>query len=242
MAGLLYKDFVAIKGKIYVAVMAGVLGVFLGLRLAVRNEMIDVLICMLYTCIVLTLYFFVLSNIEISLITVDEKRNQKNYFLSLPVSKQKYIASKYILLFIIFYVIMSFSVLLGMICRVNCRDAGISQLVQCLTALMPVLTCLLLFVPSVELPFFIGFGAGKGNQIRTGVVIILFFLAVIYMMFGDLSVISVINPNGMVSFMDRHRNKLMVAQVFMPWLGVGVYYLSYRISCLLFERREWEND
>ena len=95
MAGLLYKDFVAIKGKIYVAVMAGVLGVFLGLRLAVRNEMIDVLICMLYTCIVLTLYFFVLSNIEISLITVDEKRNQKNYFLSLPVSKQKYIASKY---------------------------------------------------------------------------------------------------------------------------------------------------
>ena len=242
MAGLLYKDFVAIKGKIYIIVMAGVFFVFLGLRLAVRNELIDILVCMLYTCIVLTLYFFVLSNIEISLIAVDEKKNQKNYFLSLPVSKQKYIASKYILLLLIFYIIMSFSILLGMICRINCQSEGLSQLIQYGLSLIPVLTCMLLWIPSVELPFFMGFGTGKGNQIRTGVIILFFFLVTVYMMFGDLSVFSGINTESVIRFVDRHKNELMTVQVFMPWFGAGVYYLSYRISCLLFERREWEND
>lgn len=242
MAGLLYKDFVAVKGKLYiVCILAGMLLLFC-VRVALHIEGMDLIMFALYMFIAIALFGLLVNQLEIRVISVDEGRKQKNYFLGLPLSRQQYVASKYIFLLIGFFTVLSVLVLTGYICLIGCRDKAMNESIGQLMSLMPVLACVLLFVPSIELPFFIGFGSKKGYQIKNGLLIICFFLGIIYLLFGNLAVLENISLIDFLNYMEKHPGITLSLQVSMPYCSLGMYYLSYRISCLLFLRKEWEND
>ena len=86
MAGLLYKDFVAVKGKLYVTVMLVLLVLMLAVRIAGPAVYIDEMVWAISVFASLGLYAVVGGMLEISLIATYECRKQNQYFLILPIS------------------------------------------------------------------------------------------------------------------------------------------------------------
>lgn len=242
MAGLLYKDFVAVKGRIYLISMSSGMLLFFLMRIALHIDGIDLLMFALYFCLTMILFLFLVNQIEVGMISADEGRKQKNYCLGLPISRQTYVASKYVFLLIGFFVVLSVLMLLGSLCGVGCKDKAIEENLGQLTALVPVFACTMLFIPSIELPFFICFGSKKGTYIKNGLLIACFFLVIVYLMFGDLDIFDKISVMTLLKYIKEHPDISLYCQVFLPYCSLGLYYLSYRISCLLFLRKEWEND
>lgn len=242
MVGLLHKDFLVIKGRLYILFMSLGMLVFFLMRIALHFEGIDFIMFSLYLCLSMILFLFVVNQIEIGIISADEGRKQKEYCLGLPISRQTYVASKYVFILIGFFVVLSVLLLLGSLCGVGCKDKAIEENLSQLTALVPVFACIMLFIPSIELPFFIGFGAQKGSQIKNGLLIACFFFVIVYLMFGDLDIFDKISVMTLLIYIKEHPDISLCCQVFLPYCSLGLYYLSYRISCLLFLRKEWEND
>ncbi len=243
MTGLLYKDFVSVKGKIYVAACFAAVAVFLLSVLFIpSDEVSDNFIWYGMMIAIAMGYFVIIGKLEISLMEADEGRRRKNYILSLPVSKNKYVASKYIFLLIAFYTLMSVGIFLSAMLKVNRGSSGILYQADIMSALLPVITCAVMVIPSIEMPFFVGLGVKKGMQMKTGIVIGIFFLIIAYAMFGDLTVFDRISAEKLAEYLTQHKNVLMTVQVAAPYILLGLYYLSYRVSCTLFARKEWSDD
>ena len=242
MAGLLYKDFVAIKGKVYATVMLAVLVMILAVRLFVTVIYIDEIIWAVSLMVSFVFYFIVIGKLEISLIAADEGRKQKQYYLSMPVSRNQYVASKYLFLLLTFWVVLSFSILLQTICLIGCKNESMEEMILLFDGLLPALTCGFLLIPTMELPFFIGTGTKRGSQVKTGLVVIVFFLVIVYLFFGDLTILERINFMAILNYLKNHAGLLLCLQVFAPYGIVLLYYLSYRISCVLFRKRGGAND
>ncbi len=242
MAGLLYKDFMAVKGKMYV--IAGIIVLLLAflLRIAVPVEEADVFMLTLCICVAGILYVLIVAKLEVSVLSADEGRKQKQYYLSLPVSIRQYVASKYLFLLLAFYVAMSVSMLIGTIGRIHCGSEEIDQMIHQWMALVPVLACVFLLIPAIELPFLMAYGVKKGGRLKTGFLISFFFLGIVYLMFGDLSIFDEISVVCILKNLAEHQEMLLILQVLVPYITLGLYYLSYRISCRLFGRKEWGDD
>lgn len=243
MTGLLYKDFVAVKGKIYAAVcLAVTAAAVLSVMLIPSDEVSDNFIWYGIMCVIALGYFALVGKLEISLMEVDEGRRRKNYILSLPVSKNKYIASKYILLLSAFYILMFIGILLSAVLKVGRGSADIIHKSDVMLSIMPIIVSVILVIPSIEMPFFAALGGKKGMRIKTGIMIGLFFLVVAYMLFGDLTIFNKISIERLVKYLISHKNVLRKLQIPAICISAGLYYLSYRVSCMLFARKEWSDD
>lgn len=243
MTGLLYKDFVAVKGKIYAGACLLVTAViFLSVLLIPSDEVSDNFIWYGIMSAIGLGYFVIIGKLEISMMEVDEGRRRKNYILSLPVSKNKYVASKYIFLLIAFYTLMSLGIFLSSMLKINRSSEDILLYADIMSAALPVITALVMIIPSVEMPFFVGLGVKRGIQMKTGIVIAIFFFIIAYMLFGDLTIFNRISLEGLLEYFTRHKDVMMIIQVAAPYMLLGVYYLSYRLSCVLFARKEWSDE
>ena len=90
MLGLLYKDYIAVKGKYFLMALFGQFLLVAARRLTVVDEVLDhvlpTLVMMMLCCLAAVLPFV----FELSLMKADEGRKQKLYFLSLPSSATQY--------------------------------------------------------------------------------------------------------------------------------------------------------
>lgn len=242
MAGLLYKDFASVKGKLYVILGVAILLCYGILRFALPNELGDLLLVTGMVNITLWSFFVIVFVMEIKLLETDEGRKQKNYFLSLPVTKKQYVASKYIFILIAFYAVLSFGLLLSFICNIDCQSEDMLKLLSGYSGLLPMLTCMLLIVPAIEMPFFIIWGSKRGKQIKVGLVMGIFFALVVYLLFGDLTILDKISVMQIMEYLEKHPDTMMILNVVTPYVSFLLYYLSYRISYAAFARREREDD
>lgn len=242
MAGLLYKDFAAVKGKLYVIAGVAILLFYIILRFAMPNELGDIFLVTGLVNITTCAFFVILFILEIKLLETDEGRKQKNYFLSLPVTKKQYVASKYIFILIAFYAVLSLGLLLSYICNIDCQSEDMLKLLSGYSGLLPMLVCAFLVVPAIELPFFIIWGSQRGKQIKTGLVMGIFFVIVVYLLFGDLTILDKISVMQIMEYLEKHPDTTMILQVVTPYVSFLLYYLSYRISYAAFARREREDD
>ena len=64
----------------------------------------------------------------------------------------------------------------------------------------------------------------------------------VYLFFGDLTILDRINFMAILNYLKNHTALLLVLQVAAPYGVFLLYYLSYRISCVLFRKRGLEND
>lgn len=242
MAGLLYKDFVAIRGKIYVICLAVVLLLGFVVRLLVQDDAIEYLLVMFMIILVGGLYGLVANKIETDLIHVDEAKKQKQYCISLPVNKKMYVAAKYVFMLVVFYVVQSFLALFCSIMVINCQTTVCMNIVSIIMGMLPIITTLVIVVSAVELPFFIGIGYKKGTFLKQVLLEGIFFVFIVYLLFGDLTVFEKFSLDAFVTWIESHQDVLNALHVFTPVIGLIVYYISYRISCFLFERRELGDD
>ncbi len=242
MAGLLYKDFVAIRGKIYVICLAAMLLLGFVVRILSRDDATEYIFVMFMIILAVDLYAFVANKIETDLMRVDEAKKQKQYCISLPVNKKTYVAEKYIFMLVAFYVAQSFMALFCSIMVINCRTTLCMNIMSIIMGMLPIITTLMMGISAVELPFFIGIGYKKGTFLKQVLLEGIFVFFIVYLMFGDLTVFEKISLDVFVTWIEGHQDVLNALHVFTPVMGLVVYYISYRISCFLFERRELSDD
>lgn len=243
MIGLLYKDFAAVKGKIYVAAcFAATAAAVLSVLIIPSDEVSDNFIWYGIMIAIALGYFVLIGKLEISLMEADEGRRRKNYILSLPVSKNKYVASKYVFLLAAFYILMFLGIFLSAVLKVGRESFDITHKSAVMSELMPVVVSAVMVIASIEMPFFVGLGAKNGIRIKTGIVIGLFFLIAAYVLFGDLTIFTKISVEKYAEYLISHKNVLRKLQIPAICISAGLYYLSYKISCVLFAHKEWSCD
>lgn len=241
MIGLLYKDFVVVKGKTHLTVLFMQFALVSFLCLVPMGKSaeegmgaigISILVIALIACCV-----SLVSNISPALMQSDDGRNQKQYYLSLPIDKDKYVASKYIFLLAAFYIMVSVLDLEIFICRSRIDTDQLTFVAVCI----PMILSICLVVCALEMPVYFAFGSGGGKVVKEGSIFILLLLVAIYLLFGDLTVFG----DGITNLMDylfEHQEILMAAEISIPAAALGVYGVSYGISRYLFVKKEWEDD
>ena len=243
MAGLLYKDFVAVHGKTYVAVLSVItllLAVFAISPLpAASNYAAAIIVGGLVTMAALILPMIVVGFIETGIIQTDEGVGKKAYVMSLPVSKRQYVASKYLFVLISYYVALSVSVIWAQFVNGCMEEALQNSFLMDAMGLTPLLMQVLLLASAIELPFFINVGVKAGNAIKTSILVVVFFAMFGYGLFGD---ITVLNNITWIDWLKEHKTLTMTLNVFGPVITGGLYYLSYRVAVSVFERRECRDE
>ena len=69
-----------------------------------------------------------------------------------------------------------------------------------------------------------------------------FVVFIVYLLFGDLTVFEKFSLEIFVTWLEEHQDVVNALHVFTPVIGLAIFYISYRISCFLYERRELSDD
>ena len=181
MAGLLYKDFIGIKGKRIVWILFGCTVLFLALRLAfpgnvttviaggmkesetgeltaltageLRDSFLVTLPMLLVVCGI-TLP----STWKAAICRNDEKNKTRQFTGALPLDKNAYIASKYIFIGIAVYVLFSLETTWIIIFNSVAGDNLSREVLTYISSLLTAFCGISLLIASVELPFFLTLG------------------------------------------------------------------------------------
>ena len=238
MAGLLYKDFKAIKGHYYIIAFIVITIVLIFSEIFGVNEEIDVLVGICLSIIPLVLLGMLVAKVEVGIIAADETKNAKLYLLSLPVSSKDYIASKYWFMLIGHYIVLSVAMLWSITYQIQVVDEWMNELVVNIISLLPPIICGSICLVAIELPFFVLAGSKKGEMIKTAILLMMMLGIFVFLLFGDLTILDAIDLKKFFEYIEEHIDVLFKIQIFAPVISLILYYCSYVITCNIFERRE----
>ncbi|MBP5528793.1 MAG: ABC-2 transporter permease [Lachnospiraceae bacterium] len=255
MGGLLYKDFVSVKGKAVSVIILITVLLFLLFRVIfpgnVYNEFFSArtetgeVVNIVDTFFVMSLPVFLytfLMLISIAFnktITYDEKSKIRAYLLSLPIDKKKYVASKYIFVGILTYAFLSVYMILNVISDAFTGDVGsIVDFSNLCTALALPGMSLALFMNAVDIPVNLLFGRAKAVTIQTSFWLTVGFIAVALFLFGDLTVLDRWDLIKLVEWIDTHAFEATLVSVLSPVISLLFFYVSYRITAFFYVRKE----
>ena len=243
MAGLLYKDFVGIKGRYQVIVFSVLTLLFLVFRLLLPGnagewgEFLDYSgVTFVLMIVVISMMF--ISRFTTSIIANDELHNAMQFTKSLPLEKNSYIASKYIFIGILTYVFYSLSCVWAVIYISVCYKEAMSDWMRAVMSILLPLYGMMLILAAIELPFFITFGLKRAGIVKNAIMELLLFFVVGFVLFGDLDVLNNIDLGLFVHWVETHTLMLLVLNVTQPLTVLFFYYLSYRLTCRINKDRE----
>ncbi|MGN0374413.1 MAG: ABC-2 transporter permease, partial [Butyrivibrio sp.] len=165
MKGLLYKDFIAVKGKIFLFLTIAQLLLLSLLKITVTDMEIEMIIVNIFVCIMVILFGQVIFFLETSLIKADSKK-QTDYILSLPVEKKEYVASKYIYILGAFVYITVICAVEILILKAGQESGDVVLLLEKTWDILPVIAGGFAIVCAVELPFYFILGMEKGAAVK----------------------------------------------------------------------------
>ena len=247
MAGLMYRDFLAVKGKKAVIILLTLTVVYAALRFALpgtgdENSSPDLF---LWTFPAL----FAVAQISLpsawtgAVMTGDEKNKITAFTRALPLGKNSYIASKYLFIASAVFTLMVTNTLW---CRIfkagsagNSFTANVDLLIDLLIPSVIIIASCSLIIAALELPFFITLGSRKGGFIKTAILECLFlaFIGIVY--FGDLDRISsILDIEKIMLWHSNHKAAVDLAALVSPFIAAAVYTLSYLLTIAISRNRE----
>ena len=258
MGGLLYKDFLSINGKKHVAVFSVLTILLVVLKLIVAfadtpdawllensegevMSFLDYLVSMPAQIMPIMFISFIAMWIP-NVIQNDEKSKIHAYLSATPLSKRTYIAEKYVFIGICIYSALSICVIWCVISMAFLQEGAVLDILMLISSFLIELFSLALIGASIEFPVFVAFGKEKGQMIKTGILEVLAWFAVAFLFFGNLDVLEIIDFNRIMDWAKAHSFALMFMAVISPLITLCVYYISYRISVRLYERKEREYE
>lgn len=258
MAGLLYKDFVITcrmkkTNLVWLIIIATIL--FGALRIFTSDLVSDPDFLLLdengkgagslidLTFLMFTTAFMTMCmswiNLFVTKITESDDKNKiKGYLQVMPIGKYDYIASKYIFIGIVCYVLLSFEMVWTMFCIEYGMEGILAELATMLQSLVLSLTCVSLFIAAIELPLFLYWGKEKATLVKVSIGMGIAFVVIGYVLFGDLSIFENMDLFHIMDWVKAHETEITVVNVISPILVIALYYLSYRISCKLMDQKE----
>lgn len=265
MAGLLYKDFIGIKGKRIVWILFGFTVIFLVLRLAFpgnvttvmaegmkeleTGELVALTVGELRDSFLVTLPMLLVvcgimlpSTWTAAICRNDEKYNTRQFTGTLPLDKNAYIASKYIFIAISVYVLFSLETTWCVIFNSVAGDNLSREVLTYISSLLTAFSGISLLLASVELPFFLTLGVKKGSLLKTAIIEGFAFLAIAYLLFGNLKVFKNFDIYVFVNWCEEHLVIVMLISIISPIADILLFWLSYRFTCRINQNREVEID
>ena len=258
MGGLMYKDFVAIKGKriciillsfiaflcilrvIFPGSMAEGLGMIAENDQGIKVNTLDLMFVMTYICIIFSIVCFI--DIWCSRLSeADESCSRiRNYVSSLPVSANSYVASKYVFITIATYVLISLLSITGIVLAAFAEEGFVLDIIRMFELMVLPVTSLLILIASIELPLYILIGREKGNLVKVAIALLLVFVLIGFMLFADMSWLSE-KGTFFVKFFNwymKNQTEIALASYLSPVIDLILFYLSYRITVFFKARQE----
>lgn len=265
MAGLLYKDFVGIRGRRILLILLGCTLVFVVLRFLfpgnvdavmsvgmVENEageLVGITVGELRDSflVMLPLLFMVAGISLIPTWTVaicrhDEINRTRQYTAALPLAKNAYIASKYLFIGIAVYLLFSLDSIWIIIFNSVAGDNNSAECLRILSQFLMTFCGLILILAAIELPFFITFGVKKGMLVKTALIEGAAFLGAAYLFFGNLKVFRHFDITVFINWCEEHLIIVALISILSPIAELFFFWLSYRITCRINQNREAEID
>lgn len=234
MHGLIFKElyenrkwliftYVTISGMFVIQSLFLWLGVIKGEQAVMLAAAGSQLIAMIFAQTLNTMIF-----------AYDERRLWAGFITSTPLAARGQVKSKYILVILNLMTAFSLCLIFDMVSCALCKD------VQGSSAITMLFLWLLILMEAIEIPFITRFGNKKGNNIRSYIFIGILFIVIVYALFGDISFFT--GEKDIYDWMHQlikgeigEREMIWIHALF-PYISVGAYFLSYHISCKLYQK------
>jgi len=247
MAGLMYKDFLAVKGKKAVIILLALTVVYAALRFAFPGtgdeDSSPDLFLWVFPALLAVAGFGLPSAWTGAIMAGDGKNKIKAFTKSLPLGKNSYIASKYLFLASVIFTIMVTNTLWCRIFKAGAVDNSFTAVIDMLTPFVIILASCSLVIAAIELPFFITLGRRKAGFVKTAILECAFLAVIGIVFFGDLDRIdSILDIEKIMLWHSNHKAAVDLAAFVGPFIAAGVYVLSYLLTCAINRNRERETD
>lgn len=236
MIGLLYKEFVATKSKLFV--IFSILHLILVSAMAMGNNGdggMEVGTIYLYSLYLVIVFILVFSYIGVTLVKNDSQK-QIEYYLSTSIEHKEYIIVKYIFLSGVFAFVTIIMVIEGLIVKSNLSVDVSQNMMKDFWELLPAVIGISMICMAAELPVYYAFGVDKGRMLIQGFLIILLFVFVGYLFFGDLSILDELNLSKLLKILNNNKKILRIMQFAVPIAAVCLTMVSCVVSVLFFKR------
>ena len=238
MYGLLYKDFIVNKKNMlllfFVVIFMYVLE-FAGLipsddpSASLADDM--PFLYQTINCISVGSAFMIIDMLQFSIYEQDEKKKFAYYITASEGGIKSHIQEKYLFSYLISVFCMVLCILLNSL-AIDIADNGYNDSMLCI-----VMFFVQIFMKAVEIPFIMAFGSKRGNNVKGILILIVALIALIYFLFGDLSVFGSIDDfwDNFFKLFNVAENPKIIIGMSLAGLGsLACYYVSYLISCRVY--------
>ncbi|MBR6364817.1 MAG: ABC-2 transporter permease [Lachnospiraceae bacterium] len=256
MIGLLYKDFVMIRGK----KMAWILGIvtlaFIVLRVIFsgsrapsdmivyddNGNVVNALDIFFVTAVISLMIICVGTVINASVMRIcsaDEKNKTRAYLFSGPLTRRGYVASKYLFVLGLTLSLLALSGFWAFFCKTfmttNSTNDGFMKIINSFAVPF---YCFALVIAALELPVFLLLGRDKAMLVKIGLIMLIGMFVIAYLLFGDLDVFEKIDFDRITRWIAEHVHLLKRMNIIAPIVGLIAMGISFGITALLYGRKE----
>ena len=234
MVGNIYKDFKVSKWALLG--MAWLPVFFLGTILYNRDTMEFMEVVMDFSGGLFLLNITMAWSGMLIIGDADEKEKWMVYAIALPGGIKGYVKGKYAFVAVMMVLCALFtlvsSVVFDMIVGENILFFA-SLMILMISGGISMLFC------SLQFPLFFRFGSKKGNAVIGGVFLVVMCAFVIWLMFGDLSILDKLNADFIQQFflwLQQHKGTVRLAAFLFFMVGIVGMMISYKVSVRAFRK------
>ena len=258
MKGLLYKEFLIVRGKNILLGIGIALAAFLMLRIAFPGAdavaaegteaaslpvgyMFDALF-MGFGGVIMMLGIIMLTPLVKMLTGNGRKRKERTYTMALPLPADSAVKAKYITFFgWVVIMLGSAAAVLGLY-FINAGNNHATDQVIVFLKIMPVLFAFIMAVGSIEMFAYLGLGKRKGDALLILLLVPIALVLVWCLFFVDLNALSKLDVGAVLKFYRNHKTFVRILSAVLIACAVGLYYLSFRIVRRMELTRKAEFD
>ncbi len=232
MGGLLYKNFFHYRIELIVFAVFQAICTLTVLLLANGtkgdpNAIQEMIISgtLTYGCL-----FFLTGFFESGLFSHDENHTAVSFIISTPKGAKSHIQSKYISILLINLALLICCFLTDTLAVVIADDVAVS-----LSAVLVIIFSGNMVLEAFSVPFLVRFGSNHGVGVKGATFGVICAILGLYVLFGDISMFMEEDFLEALAEFFTQGNIILMLGLF-PFVSMGLYYLSYRISLLLFRK------
>lgn len=235
MLGLLFKEFIACKRAIIFpfAMYFLLFWCTVILYLCLSVEASETFLPDMLPASTVAILFMILNGMQGEMFKKDERRIWANYAVSLPTSAVGQVKVKYYYFFIINSVALFAAQCNEWVIKAVYKESsGLGSSI----AFMFFMLYLVIF--AIDMPFIFRFGRNFGGYVKTVFMLVLIFIGMLYALFGDISMFLGEDEIEVAIFKFLEtlfsNEAVAISMGLGCWAVLGVYFLSYKLSCKLY--------
>lgn len=176
-------------------------------------------------------FFILLTPLSSGLFTPDEKSTTVGFLFSTPQAARGQIQSKYYFLLILNLGILLLCFITDTIIIGRVGENASSATLACM-----LFFCMNLILLAIRIPFNVRFGSAMSFPMQIAGIILITSGILLYALFGNISFF--MEDHDLVTILKEYLSseKVVFALSLIPYLSVAMYYLSYRISLVLYRK------